>query len=74
MIQKPLGDALGDFAIKIDNGDYCDRRDISIEVQSIMLRTMESELRKHFLNTNADVMLFELNALFALQYRIMKNE
>jgi hypothetical protein len=41
MIQEPLGDALGDFTIKNDNGDYLDRRDISIEVQSTMLRVME---------------------------------
>jgi hypothetical protein len=41
VIQEPLGDALGDFAIKDDNGDYRDHGDNSIQVQSIMLHIMQ---------------------------------
>jgi hypothetical protein len=33
LIQEPLGDASGDFAIKNDNGDYRDHSDNSIKVQ-----------------------------------------
>jgi hypothetical protein len=39
-----------------------------------MLRTVESELREHFSNTNAYVMVAEFNALFASQIRIMNYE
>jgi hypothetical protein len=74
MIQQPLEDALGDFTVNNDNGDYRDRREISIEVQSTMLHTMESELRECFSNINAYVMLVELKALFTMQVRIMKYE
>jgi hypothetical protein len=72
IIQKPLGDASGEFMIKNDNGDYRDHCDISIEVQSTMLRTMGYELQECFSNTNAYVMAVELEALFASQVRIMK--
>jgi hypothetical protein len=41
MIQEPLQDASGYFAIKIDHGDYHDRHAISIEIQSTMLHTIE---------------------------------
>jgi hypothetical protein len=74
VIQEPLGDAPGDSTRKNDNGDYHDRRDNSIQVQSTMIHTMESELRERFSNANAYVVVVELNVLIASQGRIMKYE
>ena len=74
VIQEPLGDEPRDSASENDNGDYRDRRDISIAVQNTMLHTMESELRVRFSNTNAYEMVDELKALFASQVRVMKCE
>ena len=74
VIQEPLGDAPGDSVSGNDNGDYHDRRSLSIAVQSTMLHSMESELRVRFSNTDAYEMVDGLKALFASQVRIMKYE
>ena len=71
---KLLGDTPGDSVSENDNGDYHDRRSLSIKVQSTMLHSMESELRVHFLNTDAYEMVDGLKALFASRVRIMKYE
>jgi hypothetical protein len=72
VIEKPLGVASGDFAIKNDNGDYHESGDNSIKVHSTVLHTMKSELWEHSSNTNSYLMVVELEALFASQVRIMK--
>jgi hypothetical protein len=41
-----------------------------IRVQSIMLHTMEFELREHSSNTNSYLMVVELEALLGSQVRI----
>jgi hypothetical protein len=73
LMQEPLEDASGDFTIKNDNGDYRDHGGNSIQVQQV-LHTTKSELRERSSNTNAYVMLVDLEALFASQVRIMKYE
>ena len=67
-----LGDTPGDSMSENDNGDFHDLRSLSIEVQSTMLHSMESELRVRFSNTDAHEMVDGLKALFASRVRIMK--
>jgi hypothetical protein len=55
-----------------DNGDYHDRDENSIQVQSTMLCTMKSELWERSSNTNSCLIVVELEALFTSQVRIMK--
>jgi hypothetical protein len=47
---------------------------ILLKSNGTMLHTMKSELWERSSNTNAYVMLVDLEALFALQVRIMKYE
>ena len=74
VIYKTVRRYTRDSAGENDNGDYHDRRSLSIEVQNTMLHSMESELRVRFSNTDAYEMVDGLKALFASQVRIMKYE
>jgi hypothetical protein len=58
--------------IRNDNSDYHDHGDNSIKIYCTVLHTTKSESWEHSSNTNSCLMVVELEALLALQARVMK--
>jgi hypothetical protein len=69
VLEEPLVEALGPNATAQDRDKYREAHDISIEVHTLMLGSMEPHLKAYYQNHNPFVMIKTLQALFAPQVR-----
>jgi len=71
VIEEPLGEAPRDDAGVDDYDEYRDSRDNAIAVQTMIVASMEPQMKERYQNLNPYVMVDVLKAFFAPQMRLM---
>jgi hypothetical protein len=74
VVEEPLVEAPRPYATAQDRDEYRKARDISIEVQTLMVGSMEPHLKAYYHNHNPFVIINAFQALFAPQVRKLSFE